>query len=210
MGRTLHLTTEQLPQAAADLRAGDRDGAQPWLVPGGRARLERCPNGLADLARVERAMLAKVRTMTAGDWARLPDSGGAEGLPQRLEQAGRRCTSMEEFFELAKTKRSAHARLRRLALWAWLGLTAADIPAAPPYLRVLGFNNRGRELLREMKEKASMPILTKPAHARELEEEGRRLFELEARCTDLYDLCLEQVPVPGREWTTGPVIRMQD
>lgn len=192
------------------LRAGDWDGAQPWLVPGGRARLEECPDGLADLARVERAMLAKVRTMTAGDWARLPDSGGAEGLPQRLEQAGRRCTSMEEFFELAKTKRYAHARLRRLALWAWLGLTAADIPAAPPYLRVLGFNNRGRELLREMKEKASLPILTKPAHARELEEEGRRLFELEARCTDLYDLCLEQVPVPGREWTTGPVIRMQD
>ena len=192
------------------LRAGDWDGAQPWLVPGGRTLLEGSSNGLADLGRVSRAMLAKVRTMTAGDWAVLPDSGAAEGLPQRLEQAGQRCTSMEEFYELAKTKRYTHARLRRLALWAWLGLTAADIPAVPPYIRVLGFNDRGRELLREMKEKASLPILTKPAHARELEEEGRRLFALEARCTDLYDLCLAQVPVPGREWTTGPVIRMHD
>lgn len=57
-----------------------------------------------------------------------------------------------------------------------------------------------------MKERAALPILTKPAHARELEERGRRLFELEARCTDLYDLCFEAVPSPGREWTTGPVI----
>ena len=34
---------------------------------------------------------------------------------------------------------------------------------------------------------------------------ARQLFELEARCTDLYDLCLETIPSPGREWTTNPV-----
>ena len=34
---------------------------------------------------------------------------------------------------------------------------------------------------------------------------GRQLFELEVRCTDLYDLCLEKIPAPGREWITGPV-----
>ena len=70
---------------------------------------------------------------------------------------------------------------------------------------MLGFNARGQELLKEMKSRAALPILTKPAHARELEEAGRRLFSLEVQCTDLYDLCLPEVPVPGREWTTGPV-----
>ena len=44
------------------------------------------------------------------------------------------------------------------------------------------------------------------AHARALDGQGRALFALEARCTDLYDLCLDAVPTPGREWTTGPVI----
>ena len=71
---------------------------------------------------------------------------------------------------------------------------------------MLGFNSRGQAILKEMKDRAVLPILTKPAHARDLEEVGRRLFELEARCTDLYDLCFQRIPAPGREWTTGPVI----
>lgn len=193
-------------QIRADLREGEWDSAQPYLVPGGRELLEGNTVGLPDLRRVERAMLARVRTMTAEDWAKLPDSGEAEGLTKRLERAGRQCTSMEEFFDLAKTKRYTHARLRRLVLWAWLGLTLEDRPEYPPYLRVLGFNDRGREILREMKDRAVLPVLTKPAHARDLDETGCRLFELEARCTDLYDLCFRKIRSAGREWTTGPVI----
>ena len=193
-------------QLRAFLREGRWDAAEPYLVPGGRAILEENSMGLPGLERVERAMLARVRTMTAADWARLPDSGTAEGLPQRLEKAGRQCTTMEEFYDLSKSKRYTHARLRRLALWAWLGLTEADRPEHPPYLRVLGFNSRGQAILKETNQRAVLPILTKPAHARDLEEVGRRLFELEARCTDLHDLCFQRIPAPGREWTTGPVI----
>ena len=95
--------------------------------------------------------------------------------------------------------------MRRLVLWAYLGLTLADRPGTPPYLRVLGFNARGRAVLREMKTRARLPIVTKPARAGALDRSGRRLFQLEARCTDLYDLCLAAIPIPGREWTTSPV-----
>jgi len=193
-------------QIRVDLSEGNWDAAEGYLPAGGRAVLEGhrvAPNGLE---RVNRAILARLRTMTAQDWEKLPDCGAAEGLPRRLERAGKNCTSVEEFFELAKTKRYTRARLCRLVLWAYLGLTAPDVPAAPPYIRVLGFNQRGREALRQIKEYTHLPIITKPAHARELGGSGRTLFELEARCTDLYDLCFEQVPGPGREWTCGPVI----
>ncbi len=54
----------------------------------------------------------------------------------------------------------------------FLGLTAADIPAEPPYLRVLGFNARGREVLKRDETTAQLPILTKPAHARALDGPG--------------------------------------
>ena len=153
----------------------------------------------ADLRHCERAVLVRLRTMRAADWTALPDSGEWEGLPQRLERAGRQCRTLEEFYDLAKTKRYAHARIRRLALWAFLGLRAEDRPAAPPYLRVLGFNDRGREVLREMKRCAGLPIITKPAHGR-----GLPLLELEAKCTDLYQLCREVPGACGLEWTTGP------
>ncbi len=191
-------------QIRRDLSLGDWEAAEPYLIPGGRQVLETSP--LAGLERVERAMLARVRTMTAEDWAALPDSGQAEGLPRRLEKAGAQCTSMSEFFDLAKTKRYTHARLRRLVLWVYLGLRAADCPPTPPYIRVLGFNETGRDILKEIKKSATLPIITKPAHARELDSAGQALFALEARFTDLYDLCLEQIPAPGREWTQTPIL----
>jgi len=190
-------------QIRRDLRAGSFDTIGDYLLPRARDLLALCP--IPDLARTERTLLARLRTMTAGDWAALPDSGAAEGLPHRLEKAGRQCRSMDEFFTLAGTKRFTHVRLERLVLWAYLGLTEADRPAHPPYLRVLAFNDRGQALLKEMKKAAALPLITKPAHARKLDGAARRLFELEARCTDLYDLCLADVPTPGREWTTDPV-----
>lgn len=193
-------------QIRMDLLEGRWDHAEPYLVPGGRQLLEGRLVGLPELRWVERAVLTRLRTMTAADWAQLPDAGEAEGLPRRLEQAGRQCTCVEEFFQLAKTKRYTHARLRRLVLWAFLGLRMADVPTRPPYLRVLGFNARGRDVLRQMRNQAALPILTKPAHARELDSTGCRLFELEARCTDLYHLCFEAISVSGKEWITGPVI----
>ena len=194
-------------QIRRDLNAGIWETAEDYLVPGSREVLESCfpPS----LNRVERVLLARMRSMSAQDWAKLPDSGDSEGLPQRLEKAGRQCTSVSGFLDAVKTKRYTHARLRRLLLWVYLGISAQDRPEHPPYLRVLGFNSRGQEILAQMRREATLPILTKPAHARELEPVGRSLFELEARCTDLYDLCLETVPTPGREWTQGPIILKQ-
>lgn len=186
-----------------ELLRGRWDAAGRFLPPGGLTLLQSVP--LADPARIERALLSRVRTMTADDWALLPDSGQAEGLPHRLARAGRACRSMEEFFDLAKTKRYARSRLVRLALWAYLGLRECDVPPAPPYLRVLGMNERGKQVLAQMRKSASLPVIVKPAHAKKLDDTGRALFEAEARCTDLYDLCLDPVPAPGRAWRESPV-----
>ena len=79
----------------------------------------------------------------------------------------------------------------------------------PEYLRVLGTNGRGMALLREMKSRAALPILTKPAHISEFSPEARRLFALERRGTDLYGLCFETVRPGGLDYTSGPVILEQ-
>lgn len=182
------------------IRSGEGDRAAVYLP----APISGEP---ADLAWCERAVLARLRSMSAEDWAARPDAGAAEGLPQRLEQAGRQSRSLAEFLERAKTKRYTHARLRRLVLWAFLGLTAADRPALPPYLRVLGFNVQGRQVLREMKKRAALPVLTKPAHVQRLDCAAQGLFAREAACTDLYGLCLPDVPPCGAEWLRGPAVR---
>lgn len=185
------------------LTRGNRQDAEALMPPEAAAILKNAQ--LADLSRCERAILARLRTMKAEDWAALPDSGAAEGLPERLLRSARQAASLTEFYDTAKTRRYTHARIRRLALCAFLGLTD-PLPRRIPYLRVLGFHARGQALLKQMKASAALPVITKPAHIRTLNEEAQRLFRLESRCTDLYALCLEQPWPCGREYTATPVI----
>ena len=96
--------------------------------------------------------------------------------------------------------------MRRLALYALLGLRKRDIPAAPPYIRVLGFNPRGQALLRKMNQTSALPFFAKPAHIRRHSAEAQALFDLESRFTDLYSLCFPTPRPCGLEWTTGPVV----
>ncbi|MBU5434322.1 nucleotidyltransferase family protein [Pseudoflavonifractor sp. MSJ-37] len=181
------------------LRAGEPDRAAPYLT-------EPWTGPVSDWGRCAPVLMDRVRTMSVADWAALPDSGAAEGLPERLVRCGRTARSPEEFLMLAKTRRYAHARLRRLLVWAFLGLRAADRPEVPLYLRPLAFNGRGRALLGEMKRRASLPILTKPAHIRDLSPEAQALFALEERCTDRFGLCLPDLPPCGEELRRGPVV----
>ena len=181
------------------LRAGRGEEAAPYLTAPWSGEL-------ADMQHIERAVLSRLRTMGEGDWAALPDGGGAEGLPSRLAKAAREAVSLEDFYTRAKTRRYPHARLRRLALAAFLGLRAAERPAAPPYVRVLGLGGRGRALLRKMKDTCPLPVIVKPAQARELDGPARTLFESEARYTDLYGLCFPAPRPCGAEWIHSPVV----
>ncbi len=147
----------------------------------------------------ERAALAVLRAMEEEDFAALPDCG--EGLSHRLYAAVRQGRTLEEVYALAKTKRYTHARIRRAVLWGALGLKERDRPDHPPYIRVLGANARGREVLREMKGRAALPVITKPARGK-----GLPLLELEARCTDFYELCRREPGPCGTEWTRSPVM----
>ena len=181
------------------LRAGRGEEAAPYLTAPWSGEL-------ADMQHIERAVLARLRTMGEGDWAALPDGGGAEGLPSRLAKAAREAVSLEDFYTRAKTRRYPHARLRRLALAAFLGLRAAERPAAPPYVRVLGLGGRGRALLRKMKDTCPLPVIVKPAQARELDGPALALFQAEARYTDLYGLCFPAPRPCGAEWIHSPVV----
>lgn len=147
----------------------------------------------------ERGALAVLRSMGEEEFAALPDCG--EGLSHRIYRAVRQGRTLEEVYDLAKTKRYTHARIRRAVLWGALGMRKDDRPDRPPYIRVLGANARGREVLRAMKKRAALPVITKPAHGK-----GIPLMELEARCTDLYQLCRREPGPCGAEWTTNPVM----
>lgn len=172
-----------------------------WRILQAQRERGRCP---ARLEQCERAVLARLRSMDEAALARLPDCG--EGLERRMARAAGEAVSLADFYNRAKTRRYPEARIRRIALWAFLGLEAGDRPQRVPYLRVLGCTPRGRELLHRMKQTARLPILTRPGQAKGLDETGRRVFQLECRATDLWQLCLPQPGRGGEEWLRRPVI----
>lgn len=179
------------------LRTEDVTGVSPFLPLPWKGEA-------ADMKHLERALVARLRSMTLAEAEALPDSG--DGLAARLLYAARQTASLEELYALTKTRTYAHARVRRLALYALLGLREADRPAAPPYIRVLGFNRRGQDVLREMNRRATLPFSVKPAHIPRFSPEAQALFALEERFTDLYSLCFPTPRPGGLEWTTNPVV----
>lgn len=153
----------------------------------------------ADLNRCERAVLDRLRRMEEADFAAY--DGGGEGLYHRACRAARECTAVEEWLDQVKTKRYTHARLRRMLLAIWLEL--GEVPERLPYLRVLGANEAGRQLLRKMH---GAPILTKAADVARLGQAAEELFSREARWSDLYALTLPVPPRCGEDWRMTPVM----
>lgn len=159
-----------------------------------------------DWRNCQRAILARLRTMGEEDFR--PYDGGNEGLYHRFYAAVHAETTVGGILAAVKTKRYPMARLRRMLLQAYLGAPQAERGETPPYLRVLGATGRGRELLGEMRRAASLPVITKPGHVRRLGAEAQRVFDQEARCTDLYTLAFPELEraAPEGEYAAAPVM----
>ena len=155
----------------------------------------------ASLTRAERAVLAKLRGMGAEEFAGLPDV--SEGLENRLWKAVQKAETLEELYGFVKTKRYSHARIRRIVLSAFLGIKASDSEGTPPYLRILGFNPRGKEILSAVKNTAVLPVVTRPADLRSLNERAQNTFRLESESTDLFTLCTPKTGPCGLDFKTG-------
>ncbi len=158
----------------------------------------------ADISRLDRALLHRIRSMTAEQLACLPDV--SEGLEHRIADCARRIGGADAGFarlcDGIKCKRYTHARLRRVLLSAMLGLTAADAEGIPPYIRVLAMNRRGQEILTASaaaRGENGLPVITRYAQVSGLDARGRRIFELGANAADLYGLMLPVVPPAGSD-----------
>ncbi len=151
----------------------------------------------ADSSRLEGALLARLRSMSAADLAALPYV--SEGLENRLWQAAQTASTVEEWLTAVKTRRYPMARLRRI-LWAsLLGLPPESAFPQVPYIRVLGMNGRGEEILSAAQ--PILPLLTRSSQVNAMDEAAKAVFALECRATDLHALTLPTPPPCGGDYT---------
>lgn len=106
---------------------------------------------LPDLSIFEKQIIYNLRKMSIEEIANLPDV--SEGLEYAIKNAANSCNSIVEFLSIIKSKRYTSTRLQRILLYALLNITKKDIQISRktvPYIRVLGFNERGRYIISEV------------------------------------------------------------
>ncbi len=132
---------------------------------------------------LDAALLYRLRTMSAGDYAALPDV--SEGIENRLAAAAQTALSREALLLSAKTRRYPYARLSRLATHALLGLTGSDLPRdGLSAAWLLGFRREQRVLLSELSARAALPIIGKAADF----DRSQPWFQTELRAYDIWSL----------------------
>lgn len=156
------------------------------------------------ISKLEFSILCCMRQLSAEDIGLSPDV--SEGIEYRIHDAALKASSLDELYQLAKTKRYSHARIRRIVLHAFMGFTAEDYKENPPYIHILAMNDKGKEILKEAKETAKKPIITKASDFDELDDYGRHVFALEDMCTDVYSLASPVILPCGREKTNGIIV----
>lgn len=166
---------------------------------GAAAEAGRCP---ADTKRLERGILARLRTLSAQELGQFP--GISEGLENRVWEAVRHAASWQELEQSIKTRRYPLTRIRRMLWAAFLGIPRGLEEMAPPYIRVLGYNERGRDILAAARQ-AQTVLFSRASQADGFSGTARQVWEIECRAADLYALTLPRPYPCGAEQTTGMI-----
>lgn len=157
-----------------------------------------------DRGSFDRPVLAALRRLSPQQIKSLPDV--AEGLENRIYQAIRTAESLEGLLGDIKTKRYSHARLRRILLAGWLGVPGTLVKEPPPYVRVLGMNGHGKEILGAVGNGGTLPISHSLVRLAKLGERERDYTLLEAGADDLYATVTKKIQPCGKDYTQQPCI----
>ena len=103
---------------------------------------------VSSIAQYEKEIIYILRKLSIEEIANIPDV--TEGLENLIKEAANSCNNIQEFINIVKSKRYTQTRIQRILVYALLGITKKDminLNKTNPYIRVLGFNSKGRDLL---------------------------------------------------------------
>lgn len=109
--------------------------------------------------------------------------GVDEGIENRILKYINTANSLDELIMKVKTKRFTYNKLARMFTHILCDYTKEESKSFKKmqYIRVLGFNKYGREILKDRKDKTTIPILT-------AYKKGFSMLELETRITNIYNM----------------------
>ena len=118
----------------------------------------------------------------------------SEGIENKIFKAALVTKDYDELLNLVKSKRYTMTRIKRCLNNILLGITKDDMELAKgintiPYVRILAFNSKGREIIREIKKSSEIKIINKFSEVEHFMDDKnfKFLIENDIKCTDIYN-----------------------
>lgn len=126
-----------------------------------------------------------------------------EGLNNKIIANINVANSLEELIILCKSKRYSYTRINRVLCQCFLGLSKDDISlrsTEPTYIRVLGLNDVGAKILKEIKKNSPIEIVNKISKS-----SRNSMLNLDIKATNLYSLLNSSLKY-NSDFTVSPII----
>ena len=141
--------------------------------------------------------------------------GMNEGLEDKLIHSAQTVQNLNELTNSIVSRRYTRTRIQRLLLHLLIGLTKEQVKKFDDvhYARILAFNQRGRELIKEIKNFSQIPIITKitqhiTSRAIFNQEQFLNLYQEKLKfdiiSSNIFSILYQNIQL-GREFTTSPL-----
>lgn len=143
----------------------------------------------------QQILLAIVRRSTPRDLKNIFDV--EEGLENRIHHCAHQASTLDELYEAIKSKRYTLTRIQRILMHLLLNITKEDISyfndhSGPQYARILGFNDKGREILQSFKSTSDIPLISNLKNYTPQNTAAARMLSIDIRATNLYTLAFAE------------------
>ena len=137
----------------------------------------------------------------------------SEGLENRIYNH-LNTNSIHELISLVKTKRYTYTRIQRILCHLFLNIKAEDLNlfknhGGVQYARVLGFSEKGKNILPKLKKHSTLPIITNLSKSyKSLNPIQRKMMDFDILATNLYHVHFTKLSTYNRnmDFTYSPII----
>ena len=170
-------------------------------------------NIVISLSNFEKEIIYTLRKMSVKDIANLPDV--SEGLENLIKSSADDCNDLSRLIANIKSKRYTQTRIQRILLYALLGIDKKLMEESKkivPYARVLGFTNKGKELISEINRrnpKIHMITSVKKYIEKNNKPSNRILMQMlqkDILATDIYTLGFDFESKANLDFTNNMII----
>lgn len=130
-------------------------------------------------------------------------------LKNRIVKNIKNFKNMEQFIELVSSKNYKYTRIRRCFIHILMNLYTSDIKSFynhnNSYLRVLGSNEKGFEILKKIKSKSNIKIISKLSGSNSDDKTISSMIDFDIKASNLYNIFSKNFL--NSDYTTSPYIK---